>query len=145
MAIPRHFDVYPPALKDAEACARVSRSKREARDFSEAFRTERGHWLVARDGEQIVGVAGVLLWSWNQVAWLTELSAADPGCLPQLLDSVSALARDRGALMLMDFLPQGSNSLEQYLQNGFRICGFNDSMLPGRTDASVVYVARDLR
>jgi ribosomal protein S18 acetylase RimI-like enzyme len=61
-----------------------------------------------------------------------------------LLDALLDAAKRAGALVLMDFEPQGGQLIEFYLQNDFRICGFNDRYLPGTEDPSVVFLARDL-
>jgi GNAT superfamily N-acetyltransferase len=136
-------------LEDAEVCASITATGRDAEAFRAAFSTDNEAWvvLVAEDGS-VFGVAGCQLWRWNRVAWVMDLSIQRDrrghGQGRVLLEAMLEAAKRNGALVLMDFEPQGGQLIEFYLQNGFRICGFNDRFLPGTDDPSAVFLARDL-
>ena len=142
-------DTRAARVEDAELCASFTATGRDAEAFRAAFASDKEAWVVltAADGT-VFGVAGCQLWRWNKVAWVMDISIRRDrrghGQGRILLDALIASAQRQGALVLMDFEPQGGQLIEFYLQNNFRICGFNDRYLPGTDDPSVVFLARDL-
>jgi len=135
--------------EDAGICAQITATGRDADDFVAAFASDNEAWVVleGNDGE-VIGVAGCQIWRWNRVAWVMDLTVRRDrrghGQGRLLLEALLAAARSKGALVLQDFEPQGGPLIEFYLQNEFRICGFNDRYLPGQEDPSVVFMSRDL-
>lgn len=143
-------NVRPARAEDAAICASITATGRDAAAFEAAIDSEGEAWVVleAADGE-VVGVAGCQIWRWNKVAWIMDLSVRRDrrghGQGKVLLEALLGAARGQGALVLMDFEPQGGALIEFYLQNGFRICGFCDRYFPGTDDPSVVFLSQDLR
>ena len=141
--------VRAAAAQDAEACASITATGRDAAAFASAFGSDTEAWVVLEDEDgEAICVAGCQFWAWNRVAWVMDLTIRRDrrghGHGRLLLDALLAAAKRRGALVLMDFEPQGGAMTEFYLQNGFRICGFCDRYLPGTEDPSVVFLSRDL-
>lgn len=139
----------PARPDDAAACAQITATGRDTAAFERAIASDLEAWVVLDDDNGLpIGVAGCQLWCWNKVAWVMDLSIRRDrrghGQGRLLLDALLAAARALGALVLMDFEPQGGQMTEFYLQNDFRICGFCDRYLPGTEDPSVVFLARDL-
>ncbi len=139
----------PAREEDAELCASITATGRDAEAFKKAFGSDHEAWVVlVDDAGRAFGVAGCQLWRWNKVAWIMDLSIRRDrrghGQGRILVDALLAAAKGLGALVLMDFEPQGGQLIEFYLQNSFRICGFNDRYLPGTDDPSVVFLSRDL-
>lgn len=138
----------PAAAPDAAVCASITATGRDAAAFERAFDDPDEVWVVLEDDAQVIGVAGCQVWRWNRVAWVMDLSVQRDrrgrGQGRVLLDALLEGARQAGALVLMDFEAQGGQLIDFYLQNSFRICGFNDRYLPGTEDPSVVFMARDL-
>lgn len=142
-------EVRPAVAADAAVCASITATGRDAEAFRAAFESDSEAWIVLEDNDAgVVGVAGAQIWRWNKVAWIMDLSIRrdrrGQGRGRILLDGLLEAARAKGALVLMDFEPQSGALIEFYLQNGFRICGFNDRYLPGTEDPSVVFLAHDL-
>lgn len=139
----------PAVAADAELCASITATGRTAEDFLGAFDSDLEAWvvLVGPTGE-VIGVGGCQIWRWSKVAWVMDLTIRRDrrghGQGRLLLEALLEAARGKGALVLMDFEPQGGAMTEFYLQNEFRICGFCDRYLPGQEDPSVVFLSRDL-
>lgn len=136
--------------EDAEFCASITATGRDGEAFRQAFGSSGEAWVVlVDDAGTVFGVAGCQLWRWSKVAWVMDLSIRRDrrghGQGRILLEALIAAAHRQGALVLMDFEPQGGQLIEFYLQNQFRICGFNDRYLPGTEDPSVVFLSRDLQ
>ncbi|HAZ63117.1 MAG TPA: hypothetical protein DCZ72_05845 [Armatimonadetes bacterium] len=141
--------VRPARVEDAAWCAEITATGRNAEAFAQAIRGDLEAWVVLEDDAgQPIGVAGCQLWRWNRAAWVMDLSIRRDrrghGQGRILLDALLDAARGLGALVLLDFEPQGGQLIEFYLQNGFRICGFCDRYLPGTEDPSVVFLSCDL-
>ncbi|MCC7495563.1 MAG: GNAT family N-acetyltransferase [Fimbriimonadaceae bacterium] len=139
----------PACADDAATCASITATGRNADDFLVAFESGKEAWVVLESADhEVIGVGGCQLWQWNQVAWVMDLTIRRDrrghGQGRLLLEALLGAAKLRGALVLMDFEPQGGPLIEFYLQSGFRICGFNDRYLPGNEDPSVVFLSRDL-
>ena len=135
---------------DAAICSSITATGRDTADFVEAFKSDLEAWVVLEsDAGDVIGVAGCQIWRWNQVAWVMDLTVRRDrrghGQGRLLLDALLAAAKAKGALVLMDFEPQGGPLIEFYVQNDFRICGFNDRYLPSNEDPSVVFLSRDLK
>ncbi len=139
----------PAGAEDAETCAGITATGRNRDDFLVAFESDLEAWVVLEgDGGEVIGVSGCQIWRFNQVAWVMDLTIRRDrrghGQGKLLVEALLEAARLKGAKVLMDFEPQGGPLIEFYLQNGFRICGFNDRYLPGSEDPSVVFLSRDL-
>lgn len=135
---------------DAALCAQITATGRDSDDFLGAFQSDLEAWVVLEsEAGEVIGVAGCQIWRWNQVAWVMDLTVRRDrrghGQGRLLLDALLIAAQRKGALVLLDFEPQGGPLIEFYLQNGFRICGFCDRYLPSNEDPSVVFLSRDLK
>lgn len=139
----------PARAEDAGTSAGITATGRNRDDFLVAFESDLEAWVVLEgDDGEVIGVSGCQIWRFNQVAWVMDLTIRRDrrghGQGKLLLEALLEAARLKGAKVLMDFEPQGGPLIEFYLQNGFRICGFNDRYLPGSEDPSVVFLSRDL-
>ncbi|NUP98376.1 MAG: GNAT family N-acetyltransferase [Armatimonadetes bacterium] len=134
---------------DAGVCAVITATGRDADDFIAAFDSDLEAWVVLEsDAGEVIGVGGCQIWRWNRLGWVMDLTVRRDrrghGQGRLLLEALVEAAKAKGALVLMDFEPQGGPLIEFYIQNGFRICGFNDRYLPTNEDPSVVFLSRDL-
>lgn len=130
---------------DLEACQLIAGS---STDYAHAVDENADAILVAEVNQRIVGFGFIQIWDWNKAAWLGELVVDQPwrggGVGRRLLQCLEDEARERGCRVTMDHPPSNHPVVTFYLNNGYRICGYNDSFFSKEQGGTALFLCKDL-
>jgi streptothricin acetyltransferase len=145
-ASPDEFFLRPWTAADRDACQRIAGS---STDYAHAIDANADAIEVAVRDNQVIGFAYIQVWNWNRVAWLGDIvierDYRGRGVGRALLRRMEDRARALGCRVIMDHPPASHPAINYYLQNGYRICGYNDRYYSDSKETSAIFVCKELQ
>jgi ribosomal protein S18 acetylase RimI-like enzyme len=110
---------------DKDDCQRVSRSDF---DYDQYINLPNHEIIVVEDeAGHLCGLGVIQIWNWNRTAMIIDISAdidsRYKGIGRTIIGGLVAVAREKGCVSLVDYVPVDAEFINFYLRVGFKIIG----------------------
>lgn len=140
--------IVKATIKDLPAINKLNKKYfHEIRDFKRIIESPDDYFYVGISGKDVVAFSGFHLHHWNNSAFVIDIFVRPDlrrkGYGSQLIKKVIQRAKSQKVRTLIAEAPAANAVLEVYLQNGFRICGFNDRYYDNLGKEIAIFLSRD--
>ncbi|MDO8436051.1 MAG: GNAT family N-acetyltransferase [bacterium] len=120
----------------------------EERDFGETIENKNNCFLVAEEGNKIIGFSGIRFFKWNNTSQIIDIfvhpNHRGKGYASRFINRIKAEAKKFKARTIIAEAPSLNNVLAVYIKNGFRVCGFNDRYYSNSAKEIAIFLSFDM-
>jgi ribosomal protein S18 acetylase RimI-like enzyme len=142
--------IQEATIKDAKEINQLNSAffGEKNRNFDKIISSPNKKILLAKDGERIIGFAGIELSEWNKTARGIDIFVhpdyRQKGIGSNLVREMIEETKKFKVRALIVEAPSKSNALPLYQKNGFRKCGYNDRYYSNNNDEIAIFLSYDL-
>lgn len=120
----------------------------EIRDFKKVIEGKDDYFFVGKNDSQVVGFSGLHVFRWNNTARIIDIfihpNNRREGNATEFLKKIKKEAKKLGVRAIIAEAPSFNPVLTFYLQNGFRVCGFNDRYYSNNGKEMAIFLSFDI-